>query len=211
MRDYAVLEALAAQNPRLNDMRITTPTQTFSMRSDFGLWLNRDSPQIGKPETNSMFVEVPGADFLLDLTCAIDGQVHYKKRVITMELTCDRPKAQWASIRYQLDTLLQGQWLRFYFTRDGEVWAGQFDAELIPGEYQATVSITATCDPWPKDRIPDQPDPPQPDLPTDTASAVLGQAVLGKMVLGRRNQPTDTAFAVLGQAILGKMILGRNK
>ena len=49
MRDYAALEALAAQSPHLNDMRITTPKGTLSMRSDFGLWLKRDSPQIGKP------------------------------------------------------------------------------------------------------------------------------------------------------------------
>ena len=80
MRDYAALEALAAKSPRLNDMRITTPKGTLSMRSDFGLWLKRDSPQIGKPETDSMLVEVPGADFLLDLTRAVDGSVHHKKR-----------------------------------------------------------------------------------------------------------------------------------
>ena len=181
------------------------------MRSDFGLWLKRDSPQIGKPETDSTLVEVPGADFLLDLTRAVDGSVHHKKRNISMEFVCDRPKAQWASIRAQLEALLQGQWLHFYFVLDGEVWAGQLDVEMTPGEYKATVKITATCDPWPKDHIPVQPDPPQPNPPTDTASAVLGQAVLGKMVLGRRNQPTDTAFAVLGQSILGKMILGRNE
>lgn len=102
-----------------------------------------------------------------------------------MEFVCDRPKAQWASIRAQLEALLQGQWLHFYFVRDGEVWAGQLDVEMTPGEYKAAVKITATCNPWPKDRIPDQPDPPQPDPPTDTASAVLGQAVLGKMSLGR--------------------------
>ncbi len=185
MRDYATLEALAAQNPRMNDMRITTPTKTFSMRSDFGLWLKRDSPQIGKPETDSMLVEVPGADFLLDLTRSVDGSVHHKNRKISMEFVCDRPKTQWAYIRSRLEALLQGQWLRFYFTRDGEVWAGQLDVEMTPGEYKASVKITATCDPWPKDRIPDQPDPPQPDPPMDAASAVLGQAVLGKMLLGR--------------------------
>lgn len=181
MRDYAALEALAAKNPRMNDMRITTPTKTFSMRSDFGLWLKRGSPQIGKPETDSMLVEVPGADFLLDLTRAVDGSVHHKKRKITVEFVCDRPKAQWGHIRAQLEALLQGQWLRFYFTRDNEVWAGQLDVEMTPGEYKASVKITATCDPWPKDHVPEKPDP-----PTDTASAVLGKAILGKMILGRR-------------------------
>lgn len=151
MRDYTALEAAAARNPRLNDVRVTTANGTLSLRSAFGLWLNKGSPKIGKPETDSMLVEIPGGDMLLDLTRAIDGQVHHKKRSITMEFTCDRPKKQWAYIRRQLDTLLHGQWLRFYFTRDGEVWAGQFDVEMTPGEYQATVSITATCDPWPKE------------------------------------------------------------
>lgn len=151
MRDYAALEAAAALNPRLNDARVATADGTLSLRSAFGLWLNEGSPKIGKPETDSMLVEVPGGDVLLDLTRAIDGKVHHKKRSITMEFTCDRPKKQWAAIRRRLDTLLQGQWLQFYFTRDGEVWAGQFDVELTPGEYQATVSITVTCDPWPKE------------------------------------------------------------
>ena len=138
MRDYAALEALAAQSPHLNDMRITTPKGTLSMRSDFGLWLKRDSPQIGKPETDSMLVEVPGADFLLDLTRSVDGSVHHKNRKISMEFVCDRPKTQWAYIRSRLEALLQGQWLRFYFTRDGEVWAGQLDVEMTPGEYKAS-------------------------------------------------------------------------
>ena len=152
MRDYAALEALAAQSPRLTDMRITTPNGTLSMRSDFGLWLKRDSPQIGKPEADSMLVEVPGADFLLDLTRAVDGSVHHKKRKITMDFVCDRPKTQWAYIRPRLEALLQGQWQHFYFVRDGEVWAGQLDVEMTPGEHKATVKITATCDPCSKDR-----------------------------------------------------------
>ena len=219
MRDYAALEAIAAKSSRVNDACVITSKSTLSMRSDFGLWLKRDSPQIGKPETDSLLVEVPGADFLLDLTRAVDGSVHHKKRKITMEFVCDRPKTQWAHIRAQLEALLQGQWLRFYFTRDGELWGGLFDVEMKPDDRAATVSITATCDPWPKDRIPDQPDPPQPDppdppqpdLPTDTAFAVLGQAILGKMILGRQDSPTDTVFAALGRAILGKMILGRNE
>ena len=172
MRDYSALEALAAKSPRLNDMCITTPTQTFSMRSDFGLWLNKGSPVVGKLETDSMLVEVPGADFLLDLTRAVDGSVHHKKRKITMEFVCDRPKVQWASIRAQLEALLQGQWLRFYFTRDGELWDGLFDIEMKPGDRAATVSITATCDPFRK------------GLVDAAATAILGKAVLGSMTLG---------------------------
>lgn len=184
MRDYAALEALAAQSPRLNDMRITTPKGTLSMRSDFGLWLKRDSPQIGKPETDSMLVEVPGADFLLDLTRAVDGSVHHKKRNISMEFVCDRPKAQWPGIRDKLETLLQGQWVRFYFTRDKETWAGQFEISLTPDENgKATVSMTATCDPFRKGVL------------DASNTALLGQAVLGSAMLGNLIPESTSAAA----------------
>lgn len=42
--------------------------------------------------------------------------------------------------------------MRFYFIRDGNVWDGQLDVEMATGEYKATVKITVTCDPWPKER-----------------------------------------------------------
>lgn len=150
MTDYLTLESLVAKNPRLNDVLVLSDGDYISLRSKFGLWLKRGSPKIGKPEADTNLVEVPGSDLLLDLTKAIDGSVHFKKRTITMEFVCDRPKKQWAYIRSQLEVFLQGQWLQFYFTRDGEVWAGQFDVEMTPGEYNATVKMSATCNPWPQ-------------------------------------------------------------
>lgn len=129
-------------------------------------------------------MEVPGADFLLDLTRAVDGSVHYKKRKITMEFVCGRPKAQWPGIRDKLETLLQGQWVRFYFTRDKETWAGQFEISLTPDENgKATVSMTATCDPFRKGVL------------DASNTALLGQAVLGSAMLGNLIPESTSAAA----------------
>lgn len=185
MRDYAAMEAIAAQNPNLNDVRIfLDASTTISLRSTYGLWLKKDSPKIGPAEPDTHLLEVPGADFLLDLTRAVDGSVHYKKRKITMEFVCGRPKAQWPGIRDKLETLLQGQWVRFYFTRDKETWAGQFEVSLTPDENgKATVSMTATCDPFRKGVL------------DASNTALLGQAVLGSAMLGNLIPESTNAAA----------------
>lgn len=179
------MEAIAAQNPNLNDVRIfLDASTTISLRSTYGLWLKKDSPKIGPEEPDTNLVEVPGADFLLDLTRAVDGSVHYKKRKITMEFVCGRPKAQWPGIRDKLETLLQGQWVRFYFTRDKETWAGQFEISLTPDENgKATVSMTATCDPFRKGVL------------DASNTALLGQAVLGSAMLGNLIPESTSAAA----------------
>ena len=179
------MEAIAAQNPNLNDVRIfLDASTTISLRSTYGLWLKKDSPKIGPEEPDTNLVEVPGADFLLDLTRAVDGSVHYKKRKITMEFVCGRPKAQWPGIRDMLETLLQGQWVRFYFTRDKETWAGQFEISLTPDENgKATVSMTATCDPFRKGVL------------DASNTALLGQAVLGSAMLGNLIPESTSAAA----------------
>lgn len=169
--------AIAAAQSNLNDVCVQLGSETVSLRTRWGLWLNKGSPNIGKPETNTNLVYVPGSDKVLNLTRALDGNVHYKQRMISMQLSVLRPKSQWATIRYEMETLLQGQWLRFWFTRDGELWDGLFDVELTPDEHKATVSITATCDPFRKG-LTDA-------TPTISMTAILGRAVLGQMTLGR--------------------------
>lgn len=179
MTYYESLEVAAAHNPNLNDMRVLFGSETVSLRTRFGLWLNKGSPTIGKPETESNLVYVPGSDKVLNLTRALDGRVHYKQRTITAEFTVLRPKKQLDSIRHELETILQGQWLRFYFVQGGELWDGLFDVEITPGDHNATVSIKATCDPFRK------------GLVDASATAILGKAVLGSMTLGNTT-PVNT-------------------
>ena len=149
MTYYESLEAAAKQNPNLNDVLIQFGSETVSLRSDFGLWLNTSSPLVGKPETESNLVYVPGSDKVLNLTRALDGKVHHKKRTITMEFSMLRPPKQCESIRSQLESILQGQWLKFRFALDPSwIWTGLFDVEVKPEAYKATVTITAICNPY---------------------------------------------------------------
>lgn len=149
MTYYESIEDMAAHNPNLNDMRVLFGSETVSLRTRFGLWLNKGSPTIGKSETESNLVYVPGSDKVLNLTRALDGKVHFKKRTITMEFTVLRPKKTWENVRSDLETALQGQWLQFYFELDPSwIWTGFFDVEFKPGDYSATVTITATCNPY---------------------------------------------------------------
>ena len=60
--------------------------------TDWGLYLKVGSPKISDAEVDEYLVKVPGSDTLLNLTDALDGRPHYKKRTITMELLCRAPK-----------------------------------------------------------------------------------------------------------------------
>lgn len=148
MRDYAALEALAAKNSRLTDVFVRLGDQFVSLRSTCGLWLQKQSPQIGAPDVEGEQIFPPGFDFVLDLTQAVDSKVHFKQRQIRMTFACLRPKAQWDTIRSDLETALQGEWLSFYFSRSPDIqYQGQFAVELTPGKTSATVEITVTSAP----------------------------------------------------------------
>lgn len=146
MKDYAILESNAAKSGKYNDVVVTIGSTATSLRSTYGLWLKKGQPVINAPEVESLLECPAGFDFVYDLTQAVDGQVHYKKRVINMQFACIRPKAHWEHIRSQLETALQGQWLTFYFSKEaGKTYTGLFEVELTPGTHTATVDITVTC------------------------------------------------------------------
>lgn len=54
MKDYAALEAAAAQNPRLNDVLVQQGENFISLRSAFGLWLKKEGRQINAPTVESL-------------------------------------------------------------------------------------------------------------------------------------------------------------
>ncbi len=148
MINYAEAEAAAAKNPRLNDVFVQLDGAFTSLRSEFGLWLKKQSPEIGPPDVEGEQEYPPGFDMVLDFTRSVDGKVHFKQRNVAMSFSCLRPKNQWETIRSRLETAMQGQWLTFYFSRAPDVLReGQFAVELTPGNTAAEVSITVTCAP----------------------------------------------------------------
>ena len=148
MVDYTATENAAEKNPNLDDMIVMAGGRERHLRSEFGLWLKTGSPDFGEKEVESKLEYAPGYDFVWNFTQAVDGQVHYKQRVIKAELACLRPQSQWEGIRSRLETLMQGHWLEFWFKKHPEIkYQGLFEVELTPGQRRADVTISATCDP----------------------------------------------------------------
>lgn len=149
MADYQALEAVARANDRFNDLVILqNGTEMVSLLDRFGLLLNAGYPQIGKAETLSMLVYVPGSGRPLDLSRSLDGKLHYTKRQITALFSCFRPKDQWGTIQRELETLLHGQWTWFRFRQSSTFWRGYLTVTQTPGDYSIQFAVKGICNPY---------------------------------------------------------------
>lgn len=117
---------------------------------DLGLLLMTGSPLISGAEPDKKLVQVPGADFLLDLSRSVDGRVHYLKRTIKMDLKCIRPPGEWHKVQSILENALQGQWLRCVFDDDpANFWIGLWEVSpQTRSKHYETFTITGTCNPY---------------------------------------------------------------
>lgn len=121
----------------------------YDTLATWGLYMEVGSPNIGEPEPDETLVQVTGSDTLLNLTTALDGKVHYKKRSITMKLRCTAPKKQWKALQSRLHNALEGKWLQCVFDDDPSwYWEGLWHVKFVTGLLSATVTITGTCNPY---------------------------------------------------------------
>lgn len=148
MADYKAIEQIARESRRFNDVLILQGGGTVSLLERFGLLINKGYPQVGKAETLSMLVNVPGAGRPLDLSRSLDGKLHYSKRQITVQATCLRPKDQLDVLQKELEALLQGQWVWFRFKKDAYFWRGFCTVSMQRKEHSALVTLTAVCSPY---------------------------------------------------------------
>ena len=117
---------------------------------DLGLYLMVGSPLISGAEPDKKLVQVPGGDFLLDLTRAVDGKVHYLQRTIRLDLKCAKPKKLWPGIQSALEKALQGQWLRCIFDDDPSwYWEGYWTVTPQSRDRWTNVfTISGICNPY---------------------------------------------------------------
>ena len=121
----------------------------YDTLATWGLYMKVGSPNIGEPEPDETLVQISGSDTLLNLTTALDGKVHYKKRSITMELLCTAPKKLWKVLQSRLTNALEGKWLQCVFDDDPSwYWEGLWHVKFVPGRLSATVTITGSCNPY---------------------------------------------------------------
>lgn len=116
---------------------------------DFGLYLP-EKPIISTPQVQTRLISVPGSDFQLDLTEALDGQVHYEARQISFSFDAMYPRLEWPQRLAEIMRYLHGKRHRIVFDDDpdyfyeGRVTVGtpSFDSKL------QHIPVTATVAPY---------------------------------------------------------------
>lgn len=118
--------------------------------SDLGLILT--DAEIGLPEVKNASIDIPGADGLLDLTEALDGNVHYGNRELKLTfVTTDAISGtDWPGLISKLSAAIHGQRKSIVFD-DDTAWAYQgrcYVDAFETSRWTRTVVIRCDCDPY---------------------------------------------------------------
>lgn len=137
----------AAEKAGTPDVLVELDGAFTSLRKEYGCWLKTDGTDIGAHDVEEKLEYPPGLDAVLDMTRGLDSKVHFKQRAVSLAFAVLRPQNQWENLRSNLETALQGHWLRFRLSNSTTIREGLFTVELTPGAYTAAVSIRVTCAP----------------------------------------------------------------
>lgn len=117
---------------------------------DLGLVLVDGSENIGLPEVQTYYVEVPGRNGLLDLTEALNGGVTYKNRECSWQFADAREYGERTEALVRLANMLHGR--KFDFVLDDRpdyTGTGRFTAEVEENYKGYTLlNVTADCEPY---------------------------------------------------------------
>lgn len=93
---------------------------TFGTKHTFNDWglLPKSRPVISPPTPKTLYVDIPGADGLLDLTQALTQDVKYENRTITFEYTVLDARNRWSNIYSDILDYLHGQSMKIILDED---------------------------------------------------------------------------------------------
>lgn len=115
-------------------------------------------PVISPPSPVTKYVEVPGADGLLDMTQTLTGFTQYSNRKISFEFTILANRAEWPDIYSDILDTLHGNVVEIVFDDDpqyfyrGRVTVGNWSAKNVMA---ATLTMMAEVEPYKTARTPD--------------------------------------------------------
>ena len=115
--------------------------------NDLGLYLT--DVDIGAPDLRTNYVTVPGRDGYLDLSTALDGEMHFDERKITLTFGCGAGR-KWADTMAAFYALVHGQTVKLIFDNDSEHYysgRGSISSMDRDGD-KLTIKMTATCQPY---------------------------------------------------------------
>lgn len=116
--------------------------------SEYGLLLAKKEVDLPQVQTNMQLV--PGRDGLLDLSAALDGEIHYKNRTIKLTFVAAKSEKAWADILSTFCSAVHGQNCKIIFGEDtGHYYTGRctVSKHTLSGGMQKIV-VTCDCQPF---------------------------------------------------------------
>lgn len=126
---------------------------TFHSFRAWGLMLVK-MPFVSPPEPKLKLIEVPGSDGVIDLTEALTGEVEYNQRELKCEFVTVENRNKWAELYSEIMNAMHGKRLEIVLDNDPDYYyTGRIKVgELVPDKKTATLTITATVEPYKRER-----------------------------------------------------------
>lgn len=113
---------------------------------DYGMWL-RERPHVGTPEPKIDYVEIPGADGVLDVTEAVTGEVKYGERDMLFRFSVQANIAEQQNIKMRLRNDLHGKRMHIVLDEDSDYYYdGRVNVEFVdemPWKFGVDISVMA--------------------------------------------------------------------
>lgn len=104
---------------------VLSTNKTYHTWKDWRLVIGNNY-NVGEPEQETYYVDVPGADGFLDYSEALTGRPIFKKRSIDVNLGGDRNPQEWTNFISKLRVLLEGKLVQVVFDdMPGYYWEGR--------------------------------------------------------------------------------------
>lgn len=93
---------------------------TFGTKHTYNDWglIPKSRPVVSPPAPKTLYVDIPGADGLLDLTQALTQDVKYENRTITFEFNVLDARNRWSNIYSAILDYLHGQSMKIILDED---------------------------------------------------------------------------------------------
>lgn len=124
----------------------------FGDKHSYDDWklIPKSRPVISPPNPKYIFVEVPEADGVLDLTESMTGDIRYENRTITWEFNVIDSRRRWTSLYSEIANYLHGRKMIIVLDEDkGYYYTGRVRIDEWQSEQKtSTLVITAEVDPY---------------------------------------------------------------
>lgn len=125
---------------------------TFGDKNTWDDWflIPSSRPVFNPPEVKTSFLEVPGADGVIDLTTVLTGDVHYGSRTGSLEFIVDNGHREWFELYSDISDYLHGQKMRAVLEDDPSYYyEGRFTVNSWKSDkLHSLITIDYVVDPY---------------------------------------------------------------